>query len=155
MQVGRREISDETIEWLNGLCWHDSVLYEIRFIRTNSLDQVILILDLLEDWEAQISQRTIITFQECWLANTQMNWGINCMSGGEMIYGLIGRQEGALIDKVRSDWPHLNQAKLAELRLEMAATGSMLELVFGCVEITNDSVPLQHNAPPPVIREGQ
>lgn len=146
----RREISAETIEWLNGLCWHDSVLYEIRFIRTNSLDQVVLILDLLQDWEAQISQRTTITFQDCWLVKTQMNWGVNCMSSGEMIDSLTSCQQGKLIDKVRSEWPHLNNTKLAELRLDMASTGSILDLVCGAVEITTDSVSGEHNAPLPI-----
>lgn len=151
-EIIKRDVSSGAIELLGSLFWHDSVLHEIKFIRTDSADQVVLILDLLEDWEKQISRRAEITFQRCFLVQSQMSWGTRCMSEGEMIFGTTCVASSDLIEKVRSDWVGINldTSGLAEFKLELASTGSTLEIVFGSVAIRYLSGSSPHHAPPPL-----
>ncbi len=143
---------NEVTEFLNGLIWHDSVLHEIRFVRTNSADQVVLILDLLDDWERQISRHAEIIFQNCWMVQCQMNWGVKCISEGEMVYGAKCSESGSLIERVKEDWKGINvdMKALSEFKLDMASTSSTLEIVFGGIILKYLSESDTHNTPPPL-----
>jgi hypothetical protein len=55
------------------------------FVRTKSLDQVIFHIDLLTDWQEQVSILSKLTFKNCLLVKSNMNWGVTCLSDGEMI----------------------------------------------------------------------
>jgi len=82
-RVIRKTVSDDAVEWLNALPWHDSLLYEIRFLRPNLADQVILVLDLVQDWGAGTFQRAELALEDCRLAHAKMRWGVVCMTDGE------------------------------------------------------------------------
>ncbi|MCM3869801.1 MAG: hypothetical protein ND895_03740 [Pyrinomonadaceae bacterium] len=148
-----KDIANGATEMLNDLCWHDSVLYEIRFIRTDSADEVVLLVDLLDDWETQISRRAKITFRGCWLVRSKMDWGVKCMSGGEMIYGANCEKNGSLIQEVVNGWQPVmlvEASDVAEFRLDLASTGSTLEIVFSKAQIKYVGVSGPHDAPPPL-----
>ena len=89
----RKLTHNEAISFLNDLYWHDIVLYEIRIIRTNSVDQAIIILDLITSEDGLESNRCTLTFNDCYYIGTQMNGGVDAISDGEMIY-----QADAIID---------------------------------------------------------
>ena len=55
-------VQSGAVEYLNNLVWHDSVLQTVQFVRAKSLDQVIFHIDLLTDWEEQISILSMLTF---------------------------------------------------------------------------------------------
>ncbi|MCM3902294.1 MAG: hypothetical protein ND866_11355 [Pyrinomonadaceae bacterium] len=148
-----KDVANGAAQMLNDLCWHDSVLYEIRFIRTDSADEVVLLVDLLDDWEAQVSRRAKITFQGCRLVRSKMDWGVKCMSDGEMIYGANCEKNGSLIDEHVNGWRSVMQVEasdFAEFRLDLASTGSSLEVVFSKAKITYLGVSGSHDAPPPL-----
>ena len=146
-------MSNDTVSLLNNLWWHDSVLYEIRFIRTDSADQVILILDLLEDWEEQTSRRVEIVFGRCYFVQSQINWGVKCLSDGEMILDADCKSSGVLFEKVISAWQNIDvdTSDLAEFKLTLASTNSNLQIVFGEVTLKYLGESSSHNAPPPLF----
>ncbi len=143
-------ITQGAIRWLNEQCWHDSVLYEIRFIRAGSADQVVLVLDLVEDWEKYESRRTEITFNGCLCVRSKMNWGVVCMSAGEMIYAGTASESGNLIEEARQAWKgSLRSKSLGQFTLDLASTDSLLELVFESVSWRLAGVKTAHPAPKP------
>jgi len=146
-------MSNDAISLLNNLSWHDSILYEIRFISTDSADQVILILDLLEDWNELISKRVEIVFKRCFLVQSQMNWGIKCLSDGEMIFSADCRSEGDLLERVHSKWRNIGVStnELLEFKLKLASTNSILEIVFGEVALKYLSNNSSHITTPPIL----
>ena len=142
-EIISRSVADGAVGFLNDQCWHDSILHEIRLIRAHSADQVVLELDLIDDWEVgqlsavPSSRRVQMTFSRCWLVQAQMNWGVICLSDGEMIYGAECKETGALLDQVRATWKgiEVDVSNLAEFSLELASTSSTLSLVFGTVTL--------------------
>ena len=61
---------NEAIAFLNNQYWHDSVLHEIRIIRTNSVDQTIILLDLITREDGMESNRCTLTFKDCYYIGT-------------------------------------------------------------------------------------
>jgi hypothetical protein len=143
-----KEVSNGAVEWLNSQCWHDSILYEIRFIRTNSADEVQLILDLIESYEPVSAYRALLVFRDCWSVQSRMNWGVECLSGGEHIDWAQCSETGELIEQTRETWSKigLKVKNVAQFKLMMASTGSTLDLVFGEVEISNREPEARSNA---------
>ena len=149
LKVGMADVK-KSVDNLNEQCWHDSVLHEIKFIRTGSADRVIFILDMLNSWEDQLSQRTEVIFGGCRLVRTEMNWGVKCMSDGEMVYGATCSLDGNLVDEVRSTWKGFKVPELAQFQMELSSTGSSIELVFESSTIIARGVRGPHSAPPPI-----
>ena len=88
----------KAVEFLNDQFWHDSVLYEIRIIRTDPSDQVIIPINLItneDDWE---SQKTTLIFNDCYYIETKMHGGVAAMSDGEMISYATAELESSFID---------------------------------------------------------
>lgn len=141
---------NEAINFLNSLIWHDSVLQDIVFIRTNSLDQVILTVNLLTDTPDYRSQLTRITFKECIKVKADMNWGIHCMSEGEMIYSGKAKQEKEEIEKYLDSWNRKELDSFIEFTLDLASTGSSLYLIFKEIELIQVEPDKEHNAPKPI-----
>ncbi len=135
-------------KFLNNLNWHDSVLQEITFIRTNSLDQVILLLNLIADYENQVSELTKVVFKNCLMVNSKMLWGISCMSEGEMIYSAETTFNKERITKYMNNWNIKRINDYREFKLELASTGSELHLIYKDVEIIKIEEKEIHNAPP-------
>ena len=136
-------------ELLNNLNWHDSVLQEITFIRTNSLDQVILHLNLIIDYENQLSELTKVVFKDCLVVNSRMIWGIVCMSEGEMIYSGESSFNRENITKYLDKWNIEEINDYREFKLDLASTGSELYIIFKDVDIIKIGEKEIHNAPPP------
>jgi hypothetical protein len=135
-------------DWLNSLCWHDSILYEIRLIRCGSADQVVLCMCLIQNWDKNISCEAEITFNDCLLVNTEMKWGVTCMSDGEMIYDGMTSRDGELVRKVLDEWKGLiDQKPLAQFTLDLASTGSSLAIVFKSLTYFLNQKASPHPAP--------
>ena len=144
----RVSVKDGAVDLLNSLIWHDSVLYGVQLVRARSADQVQLDLRLLDDWEHYLSRRARIVFENCYCVRANMNWGVTCMSDGEMISDGVALQDSEQINTVRSKWKQdLETTPLAEFDLELASTGSTVEIVFRAVRICYDSTPEKHSAP--------
>ena len=58
------------IDFLNDQYWHDSFLREITINRTKSYDTIIFVIDLLSDWENNVSSMVTLTFKNCFAFNT-------------------------------------------------------------------------------------
>lgn len=142
----------KAVEYINDQCWHDSVLYEIRIIRVNSSDQLVLDLNLIVDEEKWISQHTSLTFNECYYIETKMNGGIECMSDGEMISGASATNEAKLIDEVCNKWAKfgLKLQALFQFSMMLASTGSTLQIVCNSIEIDTERKACKHKAPPQI-----
>lgn len=147
----------KAVDWLEDQVWHDSVLYEIRLLRLDSKDQVIVYLDLLLDWEKQISRRVELTFCDCWSVRTEMNWGVECMSGGEMIYSAKASTSADVISQVRSVWSGYNMAldDLGAIRIDLSSTSSTIDIVFAGLAVSYLAAAGPHGAPPPLAPSGQ
>lgn len=138
------------IEILNNLIWHDSVLQDIVFVRTNSLDQVKLKVNLLTDSPKYHSQLAEITFKECIKVKADMNWGVHCMSEGEMINSGKAGQDKAEIEKYLDSWNKREINSFIEFTLDLASTGSSLYLICKEVELITVEPDREHNAPRPL-----
>ena len=155
---GELPVSAGAVEWLNDQYWHDSVLHELRFVRTGSADRVVLVLDLLSDWEAWVSREAVITFEGCWSSHARMNGGAVDGSGGEMIHLAAAAAEGDLIAAVRQKWKdawkdRTAERPLAQFWLELSVTASRVEFVFESVAWRFGSGERPHSAPVPMVPE--
>ncbi len=141
----------DAVAYLEDQCWHDSILHEVVLVRTKSLDQVVLKLDLLQNVENQLSQSVEVAFCDCLDVRIHMNWGVQCLSGGEMIYSAECLDSDGRIDRVRAKWGRVIEdlGNLGAFRLNLASTGSTIEVVFGCIIIKHSGEIRPHDAPPP------
>ena len=135
---------------MNSFIWHDSVLQDIRFIRTHSLDQVILRVNLLIDYDSQVSELTELVFHNCVKVTADMTWGVGCMSEGEMIYAAEATRDDEEIAKYLSPWNSEALREYGTFKLDLASTGSTLYIVFKQIEIRRLKSPEKHNAPEPL-----
>ena len=116
---------NEAIRFLNDQYWHDSVLYEIRIIRANSIDQAIIILDLITNEDGMESNRCTLTFNDCYYIGTQMNGGVDAISDGEMIYQAEASTDSPQIEQVIEAWN--NVLELVDLfHFSMTLYGNVL-----------------------------
>lgn len=143
-------VKNEALDVLNGFIWHDSVLQSVRLIRTHSLDQVILRVDLLIDCDSQVSELTELVFHNCIKVTADMSWGIVCMSEGEMIYLAEATKNDEEIANYLSPWNREALDEYGAFKLDLASTGSTLYLVFQEVEVRRPKGPEKHNAPEPL-----
>jgi hypothetical protein len=143
----------DAVDYLNDKCWHDSVLYEIVLLRTDSADRVVLKFDLLLDWDQQVSEYIEIVFNGCYHVAAQMNWGVDCMSDGEMVLNVECTDSDDLIDAIREKWG-ANGTDIGIFRMKMASTSSTLEIVFRGVTVKQTGGARPHNAPPPLYPQG-
>ncbi len=142
------ESNRDAAEQLNGLCWHDSILYEVQLIRRNSADQVLLSLQLIAEGQEHSSSQAQILFNGCYLVRSEMNWGVKCMSDGEMIYSASSSDGGDLVEAVRKHWKgHIDGIPLSQFKLELASTGSTIEIVFRSITIRLSENTINHPAP--------
>ncbi|MEE9391851.1 MAG: hypothetical protein V3W41_05020 [Planctomycetota bacterium] len=150
------ESAKDAVAYLGGRCWHDSVLYEIVLVRTESLDQVILKLDLLSDWENQTSQAVELIFGGCWHVQTKMSWGVKCMSGGEMIGAAESLDSDPAIERVRATWDNagVSLGDIGLFRMDLASTSSTIEVVFSKITVRHFGTSGPHRAPPPLHSGG-
>jgi len=144
-------VNKGAIDYLNTLSWHDSVLQKIEFVRTASRDQVILELNLLTDWETQVSILSRLIFKNCVSTKANMNWGIICMSDGEMIDHIECNDQDPYILNSFQDYNKNLMTEYAYFKLTMASTGSTLELTFNEFELISLDNTKEHNAPPPLF----
>ncbi len=139
----------EAVEFLNDQYWHDSVLYEIRIIRTNSLDQVTIPINLIiseDEWE---SQKITLIFDDCYYIETKMNGGVIAMSDGEMISNATASLSGSLVDQVNDTWrkAKMKLQKLFHFSMLLASTGSEIDIVCKSVSVVIESNSEKHSAP--------
>jgi hypothetical protein len=144
---------DNAVEFLNNQFWHDSVLYEIRIIRTDSLDQVVIPINLItneDDWE---SQKTTLIFNDCYYIETKMHGGVSAMSDGEMISYATADLESPFIDQVIDSWgkTEMKLPKLFHFSLMLASTGSEINIVCNSVSMELESASGKHSAPPQIF----
>ena len=138
------------IDLINDLCWHDSVLHEIRLIRTSSRDEVMLIIDLLDSDEAWDSTRVHITLQDCRAVEANMHWGVMCMSSGEMITYGVAQKPGEKYSSRLERIPDEHRQKFFQFELELASTGSTLVAICSSIEIERHGDSSSHQAPVPI-----
>ncbi len=144
---------EEAVEYLNNQCWHDSVLYEIRIIRTNSLDQAIIFLNLITDEYEWKSQKVSLVFNDCYYLETKMNGGVDALSDGEMISEATANFRSAFISQVESIWDKM-QFQIPELfhfSMSLASTGSEIDIVSGSVSVVAERGVEKHSTPPPIF----
>jgi len=151
-EIMNKYFHKEAVSFLNDQCWHDSVLYEIRIIRTNSLDQAIIHLDLLCDYHEWESQRVNLIFNDCYYMETKMNGGVSGMSEGEMVSGATANLSNPFIDQVTATWKTsgINLPDLFHFSIILASTGSEIDIVCKSVGVVFESDGTKHNAPPPI-----
>lgn len=124
------------------------MLYEVRLVRAASADQVVLDIRLLEDWEQYRSRRTEIVFEGCFHVRADMSWGVECMSDGEMIYSGSASTDGEGIQAVQAEWKRdFADAPLGQFTLDLASTGSIIEVVFQSVTVRYQTPSDNHAAP--------
>jgi hypothetical protein len=148
----KKIIHREAVDFLNDQCWHDSVLYEIRIIRTNSTDQVILPLNLITNYDEWEYQKTTLTFNDCYYIEAKMNGGVIAMSDGEMISEANANLSSPFIDQVLDAWRKI-KVELSELfhfSILLASTGSEINIVSKSVCVATESDSEKHSAPPPI-----
>ena len=130
---------NEAISFLNDQYWHDSVLYEIRIIRTNSVDQAIIIIDLINSEDGLKSNRCSLTFNDCYYIGTQMNGGVDAISDGEMIYQAEASTDSPLLEQVIESWNNvLEIADLFHFSMTLSSTNSEIDIVCKSVTIKID-----------------
>jgi hypothetical protein len=144
-------VQEGAVEYLNDLIWHDSVLQKIQFVRTNSVDQVIFDINLLTSWENQISILSKLIFKNCLSVRSNMNWGVKCMSEGEMISEVECNKSNSYISDTLTSYNQFLKDKYAYFKMTLASTGSLLELTFDEVELIQLDSEKNHNAPPPIF----
>jgi hypothetical protein len=140
---------DAAVERLNSLFWHDSVLYELRIIRTHSADAVVFTLDLLSDWDAWVSRRAELRFDGCLVISTEFRGGVICLSDGEMVSEAEALLTGPHLERVTAKAPMLVKPQHREFHITLASTGSTVCLVFSSFSICFARTGHSHDAPPP------
>ncbi|MCP3930939.1 MAG: hypothetical protein GY705_17780 [Bacteroidetes bacterium] len=142
----------KAVEYLNDQYWHDSILYEIKIIRAQSADKVLVSLNLIVDEEDWKSKQTTLVFNECYYIETKMNGGIECMSDGEMISTASATLQGKRLDQVIETWKkfELKTKELFQFSMSLASTGSEFIVVCKSFNIVIGKETLKHNAPPPI-----
>ena len=144
-------VQEGAVEYLNDLIWHDSVLQKIQFVRTNSVDQVIFDINLLTSWENQISILSKLIFKNCLSVRSNMNWGVKCMSEGEMISDIECNKSNSYISNSLTSYNQFLKDKYAYFKITLASTGSVIELTFDEVELIQLDSEKNHNAPTPIF----
>ena len=130
---------NEAIDYLNSLIWHDSILYEIRIIRANSADQAVIIFDLIIDEENFTTQRTTLTFNDCYLIETRMKGGVDAISDGEMIYEASAKSESPKINGVVELWKNIFRLEgLLHFSMILSSTNSEIEIICKSITVTED-----------------
>jgi len=142
----------KAVEYLNDQYWHDSILYEIRIIRRDSLDQAILILKLLTDADGWESRNTIMQFNDCYYVETKMHGGVNALSDGEMISEASTNLSSKFIDQVNKVWGNakIKLPELFHISMILSSTGSAIDIVSKSVTVDMESIVEKHSAPPPM-----
>ena len=143
---------NKALDFLNDQSWHDSILYEINIIRTQSADQVIITLNLIVDEKEWKSQHISLTFNECHYIETKMNGGIGCMSDGEMISSASANFQGKYVDQVREEWKKfkIQSKELFQFEMSLASTGSEIYVVCNSFDLVSNHKIVKHNAPPQI-----
>ena len=142
----------KAVEFLNKQFWHDSILYEIRIIRRESLDQAIIFLKLLTDADGWKSHSTTLQFNDCYYIETKMHGGVDAMSDGEMISETSANLSSAFIDNVYDLWRNakIQLTELFHISIVLASTGSEIDIVCKSVTVNMESDIQEHSAPPPL-----
>jgi len=140
---------DAAVEWLNSISWHDSVLYELRIIRTHSADALVFTLDLLSDWETWVSRRAELHFDGCLVISAEFLGGIIGLSDGEMVSEAEAFSIGPHLERITSKAPMFVTQQHREFHITLASTSSTVCLVFSSVSVTFLSTEQPHDAPPP------
>jgi hypothetical protein len=140
------------VNFLNEQFWHDSILYEIRIIRTNSLDQVAISINLLMEEDEWASKKHIFLFNNCYHIETKMHGGVSCMSDGEMISYATAKLNCQLIEKVSNTWEKTKNElpELFNFSMLLASTGSKINIVCQSVNVSQERGIKKHNAPQPI-----
>jgi len=143
----------KAVEFLNDQYWHDSVLYEIQIIRTNSLDQVIIPINLITDEDEWESQNTTLVFNDCYYIETKMHGGVVAMSDDEMISYATAELKSSFIDQVKKSWgkSKIELPELFHFSLMLASTGSEINLVCKSVSVELEGTSGKHSAPPQIF----
>ena len=132
----------EAVSYLNSLVWHDSVFHEIRIIRTNSVDQAVIILDLIIDEENQSTQKTKITFNNSYLIETKMNGGVDAISDGEMICAASVNSESDRKNEIVSLWKEIvDLSDLFHFSMTLSSTNSKIDIVCRSITIEKFTEP--------------
>jgi hypothetical protein len=142
----------KAVEFLNDQFWHDSILYEVRVIRRDSLDQAKIFLKLLTDADGWESRNTTFQFNDCYYIETKMHGGVDAMSDGEMISEASANLSNAFIDQVCELWikSKMHLPELFHISIVLASTGSEIDIVCKSVTVDMESDIQEHSAPPPI-----
>ena len=129
----------EAVTFLNDQYWHDSVLYEIRIIRTNSADQAVIIIDLIISEDGLESKKCVLTFNDCYFIGTRINGGVDAISDGEMIYQAEASINSHQIDRVVETWKSMfTLTDLFHFSMTLSSTNSEIEVVCKSVSIESN-----------------
>jgi hypothetical protein len=145
---------DEIERLLADVCWHDSVVHSITLVRAASADEVVVVGPLLYDWDLQRSCLARVTFGGCFRVTADLQWGVDCMSDGEMIGSLEFSAVHPEVDAIRQEWPQRKLPALFHLELDLSSTGSSLRLVFQSLTVEPIAPAGPHSAPPPLLPGG-
>ncbi len=128
----------EAVTFLNEQYWHDSVLYEFRIIRTNSADQVMLIIVLITNDDGSESLKCVFTFNNCYYIETQFYGGVKAISDGEMVYQADATTESPAINRLVESWKHVAlPSDLFYFSLTLSSTNSVIKMVCKSVTVEN------------------
>jgi hypothetical protein len=142
---------DDVMQLIDEVSWHDSVVYSITCIRKESLDAVVINTRLLYDWDKQLSCPVRITFGGCLRVSMEMDWGVECLSDGEMIAGLEIAAADDVIDAVRNIRQSRDLGSIYHITLTLASTGSRVDIAGTGLRIEPIGSPNKHSAPPPLF----
>lgn len=145
----------EAVEFLNSQCWHDSVVYEINLVRTNSADQAIILLDLISDYDEWQSKKTRLIFSDCYYIETRMNGGV-VGTGGECVSDADASLTDKHIDDVVGVWRNIDVdlPNLFHFSMCLASTGSEVNIVCKSMSIEAEEEGTTHDSPPPLYPTG-
>ena len=119
----------KAVSYLNGLIWHDSVLDDFKIIRTGSVDQAVMNLDMVIDDDQQYKRLTL-SFNDCYLITTKIHGGVDYGSEGEMILEASAQSENPQIDHVINTWKDILEINnLLHFSMTLSSTNSEIEIV--------------------------
>lgn len=144
---------EEAIRLINDQFWHDSILYEIRIVRTNSADRVEMLVELITDDIKWKSTRVDIIFDGCYFVGSAIYGGVDCISDGEMISGASATVESSCITQVYETWKKMNcsPANLLHFSMVLSSTGSTIDIICQSVAINSHGGTEMHSAPEPIF----
>ncbi len=126
---------NEAVSFLNSLIWHDSVLDKFKIIRTGSVDQSVMNLNMVIDDDQQY-QRFTLSFNDCYLISTKIHGGVDYGSEGEMIFEASAQSENPKIVDVINTWKDILEINdLLHFTMTLSSTNSEIEIVCRSISV--------------------